>query len=576
MKGHWGWVNRLLVTLLALCWLETVSIPVASAHAYIVNAYPAANQVLREAPREVRIQFDEPVQLMLGALTVTDEAGRRADVGDARVDPHNADVVECHLRPRLPAGLYTVHWRVISADGHPVEGVIPFTVGAAPQGRGSPAAAPGTSSAQTGGYSEGYRPGPAMILIRWLQYLAVLCEVGVLVFWRYVMPQRLRVSEGVLRRLRRALWVAWAGMLAGDLLNLPLQAAIDAGVSWGEALRGPVLADVVGGTSFGPVWCVQTGLTLALLWPLGRLSGRTARRPSPESWWWAAVAAGWGWLAAKSFTGHAAAGSGAAVAVPMDVVHLSAAAVWVGSLCGMVCLLPGLRELRADVQMRSDAWDTLRRFAPWGIASVFTLAVTGYFAATRNIPTVYAWVHTPYGQALLAKLSAFLVMFAFGVYHWASVRRRARRGKPGLHRTLWLEFTLGAVVLAVTAYLTNLPTAMSAPGPVDQTRSVGQGTQAHLRIEPNVVGVNRFDVRLTDAEGRPDRAVQQVTLSFSSLEMNMGTNTVRLTPSGPGQFEAQGMYLTMAGRWDVHLHVLTAGFTDLDADFVIVVGAPGA
>ncbi|MBX5437837.1 MAG: FixH family protein, partial [Alicyclobacillaceae bacterium] len=70
--------------------------------------------------------------------------------------------------------------------------------------------------------------------------------------------------------------------------------------------------------------------------------------------------------------------------------------------------------------------------------------------------------------------------------------------------------------------------------------------------------------------------VQQVTLTFTSLDMNMGDDTVRLRPAGPGVFETEGMYLTMAGRWNVHLHVLTGSLTDVDLDFRIVTGVPGS
>ncbi|MBX5435812.1 MAG: copper resistance protein CopC, partial [Alicyclobacillaceae bacterium] len=467
-----------------------VATPLASAHAYIVKSDPAPNQRLSDPPREVRIWFDEPVQLVMGSLQVRDESGRLVNQGAARTDAHDPKLVECALRRNLPPGLYSIRWRVISADGHPVQGVIPFSVGVA--------------GAQTGGaqktsqpYTAGYRPGPGMLLTRWLQYLSAMVYTGALWFGRYVLAASLRSSDGVNRRLNRLLWTAWAGLTAGTLLSLPVQASVDTGTSGTAAMRWPVIRTVVGHTASGAVWMTEMAILLCLFAEqcvLVRAQRRRLRDAAwAAKWFWPAAALAWGWLLAKSFNSHAAAGSGAGIAVPMDVIHLTAGSIWVGSLAGMVCVA---RARRDEPAVAAGFAETLRRFGPWGMSSVFALVVTGYYAATANIPTRYAWTHTLYGRTLLVKLAVFAGMFALAAYHWVSVRRRrSRLRRLRLGVTVAAEWLLGAAVLGITSVLTNLPTAMSAPGPVDQTLATS-GVQATLLVTPNAVGTNRFQVTL--------------------------------------------------------------------------------
>jgi copper transport protein len=66
--------------------------------------------------------------------------------------------------------------------------------------------------------------------------------------------------------------------------------------------------------------------------------------------------------------------------------------------------------------------------------------------------------------------------------------------------------------------------------------------------------------------------IEQVSLTFSSKEMVMGDNTVNVQKKEVGRYQTQGMYLNMAGRWNVHVHVLTKSLEDLDTDFSVLVG----
>src|SRR5687768_12398400 len=117
------------------------------AHAVPRATRPAANAVLHEAPREITIRFSERVEARASSLQVLDAHGIRIDEGKATIASEDPWLYRLVLPP-LGAGVYTVSWRVMSADdGHVTDGAYVFVVGEAGI---SPAAAADQVIAVTG------------------------------------------------------------------------------------------------------------------------------------------------------------------------------------------------------------------------------------------------------------------------------------------------------------------------------------------------------------------------------------------------------------------------------------------
>lgn len=97
---------------------------VARAHSELRAALPADGARLAAAPTELRLRFNEPVQVTLWRLR--DAAGAE----HALTRPRDATARPEHTAspPALPAGEYNVEWRAISADGHPIRGALRFWV----------------------------------------------------------------------------------------------------------------------------------------------------------------------------------------------------------------------------------------------------------------------------------------------------------------------------------------------------------------------------------------------------------------------------------------------------------------
>ena len=134
----------LLLTLLGVFGLATP----AFAHNQLTSSNPKDKASLDTGPDTVVLTFDQPVQAGEGLNTVaiTSENGDHWEGGVAEVD---SNVVTTPVRELGPAGVYTIAYRIISADGHPVDGTLTFTLTTASDG--TPAPPPADSAADDSG-----------------------------------------------------------------------------------------------------------------------------------------------------------------------------------------------------------------------------------------------------------------------------------------------------------------------------------------------------------------------------------------------------------------------------------------
>lgn len=107
---------------------------VASAHSVLMSSTPAKDASIASAPSRASLTFNEALEHGFTTLVVLGPDGTSHwEAGPASID---SEVVSVPLNGLGPAGRYTIQYRVISADGHPVSGTVPFTLTAA--GAGSP------------------------------------------------------------------------------------------------------------------------------------------------------------------------------------------------------------------------------------------------------------------------------------------------------------------------------------------------------------------------------------------------------------------------------------------------------
>jgi len=102
---------------------------------------PIDGSTVSSAPTQVVLTFDEAVEKVGDGVVVTAPSGARVGSGAPVVD---GSTLTQQLTPLAEPGRYTVAFRVVSDDGHPVTGTQTFTFAAA---GGSPS--PATSTPAT-------------------------------------------------------------------------------------------------------------------------------------------------------------------------------------------------------------------------------------------------------------------------------------------------------------------------------------------------------------------------------------------------------------------------------------------
>ncbi|MCM4076378.1 copper resistance CopC family protein [Paractinoplanes hotanensis] len=98
----------------------------AWAHAQLVKAVPARDAALPSAPTTVELTFSEDLNPEFTTIVVSDAARQRVPAAAPVVDGAAGTLA---LSRPLTDGAYTVAYRVVSADGHTVQGSYGFTVG---------------------------------------------------------------------------------------------------------------------------------------------------------------------------------------------------------------------------------------------------------------------------------------------------------------------------------------------------------------------------------------------------------------------------------------------------------------
>ncbi|MGW0942851.1 copper resistance CopC/CopD family protein [Streptomyces sp. NPDC002623] len=361
----------------------------ASAHAALRSADPADGSIVKTAPDSITLTFTESVGLLDDSFRVFDPDNQRVRTGKAGHADGRADTARVTLPGKLATGTFTVAWRVVSADSHPIAGAFTFSVG---EPSATPPALPSTSvenPATSGLFNIG----------RYVAYLAAALLIGTAAFIAVCGPPDIRP----LRRLLKAGWWALAGSTVFLLL---LRAPYETGTGPAEVLDPSGLTRTLG-TRPGLALLARLALLAAVAVLLLRQRGPVERRERPSRATFltgAALAVGLTltWAAAE----HASAGIQVPAAMTSSVLHLLAMAAWLGGLAALLTLM-----YRASVPSRVVG--SFSRLAGW---SVTVLVVTGVYQSWRGLGSASALTDTTYGRILLAKLAAVTLLLVAGAW----------------------------------------------------------------------------------------------------------------------------------------------------------------
>ena len=514
--------------------------PAASAHAVLVSSSPVDGTRVNSEPAQVRLTFDESVGLIPAAEEVISSTGLRADTGRPQLVAGGTTIV-LPLRAHLPDGTYSATWRVVSADTHVVSGSITFGLGVNP---GAGVAGPADHTGEL---------DVAADVAQGLVYAGIVALVGVLAAARALWPW----SRGQ-RRVRVLAWAGWAALLCGTAGAFLLQGPRAANGSW-PAVAHLQDAGLTVNSVFGAELLARAALLLAVV-PLLTRRGQQALPGRGGDITRSVVALAL--LAAVAVTGHATAGSGVWLAIPAAMLHLAAMAVWLGGLVllGLV-VLPALRD-----GSRTLAEARLRLWSATAYTCVVCLVVSGEYQAARQISPIQALWTTSYGITVLIKGGLVIAMLAAAALaHRLVIRRDARETTPlrvasAVRRSVRIEASLGAVVLAVTAILVSEAPARTTFGPPVTVAAPLGGDHVSVHVSTTRRGPQAITIRLLDAAGAAVPA-QSVTATLSSADVASLNVTLHKTVADGSSWASAAAVAPLPGTWTLTMNVALTGST---------------
>ncbi|MFE7644732.1 copper resistance CopC/CopD family protein [Streptomyces phaeoluteigriseus] len=357
----------------------------ASAHAALRGADPADGAVLKTAPRSITLTFTESVGLIDDTFRVFDPDNGRVETGEAQHADGRPDTARVTLPAKLGTGTFTVAWRVVSADSHPIAGAFTFSIGAPSPTLATVPSGPVEDPAVAGLHKLG----------RYLAYGAAALLIGTAAFVALCRPPDVRPLRGLLV-------AGWWTFTASTVLLLLLRAPYETGAGPAQALDPSGLTRTLSDRP-GIALAARLLLLAAAGALLLRQRGRTRpTRATLVTGTALAVGLALTWAAAE----HASAGIQVPAAMASSVLHLLAMAVWLG---GLTALLTLLRHGTLPAAVAAS-------FSRLATTSVTVLAVTGVYQAWRGLGTLDALTDTTYGRTLLAKLVAVGLLLLAGAW----------------------------------------------------------------------------------------------------------------------------------------------------------------
>ncbi|MFE9790144.1 copper resistance CopC/CopD family protein [Streptomyces goshikiensis] len=606
----------------------------AFAHAGLSGSDPADGAVLKAAPQYVTLTFTESVSFSEDSLRVLSPQNERVNPRPARHVDGKDNTARVELSGKLPQGTYTVAWRVVSADGHPISGAFVFS-------NGKPSE---TAAVVATGSPDDTAVGRLYGVFRYVAYSGLALLVGAAAFVLVCWP-----AAATVRPVRRLLVLGWVALTASTVALLLLRGPYETAGQLTSAFDPAQLGRTLTGRPGGAL-VVRLVLLAAAAVSLRWLARRTADGTGLGArlrWVGALFASALAvtWAAAE----HASAGIQVALAVPVAVLHLLAMGVWLGGLITLLLLLrrrgSGGQEIPASA---------IGRFSALAFNAVAVLVATGVYQSWRQVGSWEALSTTAYGKTLLVKIAAVVLVLCAASFsrRWtarlgheaspatatataalvpavsAPERVRVAQGvgaptpaagqepggaaeapagdgpgdtaeaplseadayRRGLRRMVTAEAVLGVVVLVVTTVLTGTqpsraagervavasaaePQAQVVTVPFDMGTANHQGT-VQITLTPGRVGENTVEAVVYTPDGGL-ATVPELRLSLTQDALGIGPLDAKLK-NLKGYWAAYDLRLPMPGVWTLNITVRT---TDIDQvtvrDTVRITSLPG-
>jgi len=412
-----------------------------------------------------------------------------------------------------------------------------------------------------------------LVLFRAIHLAATVLACGTVAFLVLVAePVLARGGGAALAGLRRrydlTIWIAlavaaisegaWLIWLSADIYGAPIVAVCLHGGVW------TVLTD----TRFGLVctirFAIAAVLAVLIVWPAPRLLQLVAAA---------------GLIVPIALVGHAGATPGGAgdVHLASDMLHLLAAAGWLGALPALAMLLAKARR-ETEPAWRAYAVMATHRFSWLGVACVAALLATGIVNSWNLLGGPRDLLTTDYGRLLLLKIGLFVAML--GIAAANRFHLTPQLPVPGalraLQRNTYAETGLGLGVLLFVGVLGTLSpsdhahrTTAEVPADAAFVPIHTSVAMAEVTIEPGRVGAADARIRVL-REDFSEYPVKSVKLALDPPGAGPAiTRTAAHLPDG--SWQVNGLDLPQSGTWTVQVIIPGDSGTPIVLDSPIVI-----
>lgn len=513
-----GRFRHVITAVIASVVVILVPVGAVSAHAVLDNSVPASGATLVDSPPQIVLDFDEPVETALGYIRLFASDASRVSLPAIVRDQSDSSIVRVDV-PRLDDDTYVVTYRVVSVDGHPVEGAITFQVGEGTRVDVTDLVAEALTSDGSNRVVDGLSR-----IVRLVGYLALALLLASGLF----LLGGAATASGP--RLARVFSFAGGGTAVAAVALLGLQGASLGGGGVGTALRWSTISEIAD-TRVGHALLVRAVigvLALAVATPaVRRLADGAAVR-------FGAVASFVVVPLSYAFAGHPGAANPAIVAVAVSMFHVAAVGTWFGGLV----LLSWSSMLREPGIVK---WFSQRAAVMVGVA-----VVTGVIQSLVIVDDIRDVLDIGYGKMLVTKLAFVGAMLLAA----AVVRKRfVESGTARLRSVLVAEAIVGLVVLVVTSGLVSeTPRAVVSAAPFATSLVRGE-TIVNVTVSPARVGTVEMHVIIAKPGGSLE-PVATAKVRFSSTEQDVPPIAVQPVEVGPNHFVATAQ-IPYAGEWKI-------------------------
>ncbi|UXR82261.1 copper resistance protein CopC/CopD [Staphylococcus sp. IVB6214] len=385
---------------------------VASAHVSLENHQPMQDEVVSNAPDEIKLKFSDPVNVRYTEVQLYNDKGHQVEQLHSDQTGYSDTVI--FRTQQYDEGTYAVKWQAVSPDGHEVSGQYQFSIGT-----------------QTAKYIDISKPFYAdaywwLGVLRFVMQGTVLLLTGLYIVNR-IMAQASAPTFDVLPKYRSIAWILVMLIGATSLVYLMTLSR--------NAIQQLLRLDLSTWISFPFLLAMVALMITVILFSLRQM----------EPIWYHAMPVLI--LISLASSGHVWAQDIPLYALLLRTLHLVGIAVWLGSFIYLYAYIQSHQQHSYVLILRDVLLKT-------NIGAVIVIIVTGLLMSI-DATSIQAIVtqQTTYSVLWLTKISLTIVLMGLGAIQtfWAMNKKRKIQ-QP----MLYFEIIIGVLLILAGVIMSQI------------------------------------------------------------------------------------------------------------------------